>query len=175
MAQRISIVCDQHAAREEDVPGATWTLAVGPPGGQVTTWEVDACPECAKPFRDLAKFLADLGRPATGKTRRGPGRPSEPDPSLPIEDRTCPVCGFVSVNRKAMRSHVRQAHESSLAEVEANGGNVPPPPPPDYTCAECGKTFSRSQSLGAHRSRAHGVPGASKDAAAYRARVAERG
>lgn len=29
------------------------------------------------------------------------------------------------------------------------------------TCPECGKTFTRAASLGAHRSRAHGVAGAS--------------
>ena len=29
------------------------------------------------------------------------------------------------------------------------------------TCPECGKTFSRAASLGAHRSRAHGVAGVS--------------
>lgn len=31
-----------------------------------------------------------------------------------------------------------------------------------FTCPECGKTFSRAASLGAHRNRAHGVTGASK-------------
>lgn len=30
-----------------------------------------------------------------------------------------------------------------------------------FTCPECGKTFSRAASLGAHRNRAHGVTGAS--------------
>lgn len=30
------------------------------------------------------------------------------------------------------------------------------------TCPECGKTFARAASLGAHRNRAHGVVGASK-------------
>lgn len=30
-----------------------------------------------------------------------------------------------------------------------------------FTCPECGKTFTRAASLGAHRSRAHGVSGAS--------------
>lgn len=32
----------------------------------------------------------------------------------------------------------------------------------EFTCPECGKTFSRAASLGAHRNRAHGVAGASK-------------
>jgi uncharacterized C2H2 Zn-finger protein len=37
----------------------------------------------------------------------------------------------------------------------------------EFTCPECGKTFARAASLGAHRSRAHGVAGA---AAAKRSR-----
>jgi predicted RNA-binding Zn-ribbon protein involved in translation (DUF1610 family) len=32
----------------------------------------------------------------------------------------------------------------------------------EFKCPECGKTFSRAASLGAHRNRAHGVIGASK-------------
>jgi uncharacterized C2H2 Zn-finger protein len=32
----------------------------------------------------------------------------------------------------------------------------------EFKCPECGKTFSRAASLGAHRNRAHGVTGASK-------------
>jgi uncharacterized C2H2 Zn-finger protein len=31
-----------------------------------------------------------------------------------------------------------------------------------FKCPECGKTFGRAASLGAHRNRAHGVTGASK-------------
>ena len=31
-----------------------------------------------------------------------------------------------------------------------------------FTCPECGRTFGRAQALGAHRSRAHGVAGASR-------------
>jgi uncharacterized C2H2 Zn-finger protein len=34
--------------------------------------------------------------------------------------------------------------------------------PETFTCPECGKTFARAASLGAHRQRAHGVAGTSK-------------
>jgi hypothetical protein len=34
--------------------------------------------------------------------------------------------------------------------------------PEELICPECGKTFTRAASLGAHRNRAHGVAGASK-------------
>jgi uncharacterized C2H2 Zn-finger protein len=30
----------------------------------------------------------------------------------------------------------------------------------EFTCPECGKTFTRAASLGAHRNRAHGIAGA---------------
>jgi len=34
----------------------------------------------------------------------------------------------------------------------------------NYVCPECGKSFSRAQALGAHRSRTHGVAGTSRAA-----------
>jgi uncharacterized C2H2 Zn-finger protein len=42
------------------------------------------------------------------------------------------------------------------------------------TCPECGKTFTRPASLGAHRNRAHGVAGASTRAQRSRARSRSR-
>jgi len=42
------------------------------------------------------------------------------------------------------------------------------------TCPECGKTFTRAASLGAHRNRAHGVAGASTRARRTRARSGSR-
>lgn len=41
-------------------------------------------------------------------------------------------------------------------------------------CPECGKTFTRAASLGAHRNRAHGVAGASSRARRTRARRGHR-
>jgi uncharacterized C2H2 Zn-finger protein len=41
-------------------------------------------------------------------------------------------------------------------------------------CPECGKTFNRAASLGAHRNRAHGVAGASTRARRTRARRGHR-
>jgi uncharacterized C2H2 Zn-finger protein len=36
--------------------------------------------------------------------------------------------------------------------------------PTVFTCPECGKTFTRAASLGAHRSRAHGIAGTTNKA-----------
>jgi uncharacterized C2H2 Zn-finger protein len=43
----------------------------------------------------------------------------------------------------------------------------------ELVCPECGKTFTRPASLGAHRNRAHGVAGSSKPASA-RSKTATR-
>jgi hypothetical protein len=43
-----------------------------------------------------------------------------------------------------------------------------PAAPAEFVCPECGKSFSRAQALGAHRSQTHGVAGTSKNARAKR-------
>jgi uncharacterized C2H2 Zn-finger protein len=54
------------------------------------------------------------------------------------------------------------ARSRRAAKPEATAdGNI-------FTCPECGKTFDRAASLGAHRRRAHGVAGSSKSAAGNR-------
>lgn len=47
----------------------------------------------------------------------------------------------------------RAAAAKPIQDTSADGST--------FTCPECGKTFTRAASLGAHRSRAHGVAGAS--------------
>ena len=44
----------------------------------------------------------------------------------------------------------------------------------EFTCPECGKTFSRAAALGAHRNRAHGVAGATRLARRARSRANSR-
>ncbi|MEN3343022.1 MAG: hypothetical protein V7644_2426 [Actinomycetota bacterium] len=41
----------------------------------------------------------------------------------------------------------------------------------EFVCPECGRTFARAAALGAHRSRAHGVAGASRSAARSRGKT----
>lgn len=45
----------------------------------------------------------------------------------------------------------------------------------ELVCPECGKTFTRAASLGAHRNRAHGVAGSSKPASARRNTASKKG
>jgi C2H2-type zinc finger len=53
------------------------------------------------------------------------------------------------------RSRTKTATASTSPQGQAQGALV---------CPECGKTFSRPQALGAHRSRTHGVAGSSRAA-----------
>lgn len=152
MAQRIVLVCDQHQAEDQgDVPGVTWRIGVQVPGGRFQVYDVDSCAEHAKPFLDLAQFLSDLGRPVKGKGTTQ-ARDRAGDQGEPEADRTCPTCGFVSVNRTAMRTHLRSAHDQSLAEATGGQGQA-------LDCPECGRTFDAPQGLAAHRRRTHGVAG----------------
>ena len=50
-----------------------------------------------------------------------------------------------------------RTRKSRAAKAQRETGS-----PTDLTCPECGKTFTRAASLGAHRNRAHGVTGTSK-------------
>lgn len=52
-----------------------------------------------------------------------------------------------------------RASRASSATSSSNGQSAA-----TLTCPECGKTFTRAASLGAHRNRAHGVAGASSRA-----------
>jgi uncharacterized C2H2 Zn-finger protein len=156
MAQKIVTVCDQHAARGQEVPGVTWRLAVMVPGGRLATYDVDACQDCAKPFVDLAQFLSDVGRPV-GKTPRAVPQADD----TPEAERTCPECGLVSVNRTAMRTHLRARHGKTVGQTTAATAAL--------ECPECGGAYDTPQGLGAHRKRAHGVAGSSAKAQADQA------
>ena len=151
MAQKIVLVCDQHQAEgEPDVAAVTWRLGVQVPGGRFQVFDVDSCPDHAKPFVELAQYLGDVGRPVKGshlQTRDRSGDQGEPE-----AERTCPTCGFVSVNRTAMRSHLRAQHDQSLAEATGDAGTK-------LGCPECDRTFDAPQGLAAHRRRVHGIAG----------------
>ena len=55
--------------------------------------------------------------------------------------------------RKTAAAKKSSAANTRSARATSSGGT--------FTCPECGKTFSRAASLGAHRNRAHGVVGRS--------------
>jgi predicted RNA-binding Zn-ribbon protein involved in translation (DUF1610 family) len=140
------------------------------------------CEVHRKEFYDpLVEILKELGQPvdeegnAAGprghyKPRKGAAKKSAPAPAPHEEpaassELACPACGKVSVNKSALQSHTRSAHDKTLAELR--GEELP------FKCPECGRDFSRPTGLGAHRFRTHGVQGSSKDAKASREAAAK--
>lgn len=65
-------------------------------------------------------------------------------------------------------ARARRAATSKTSEKSSSGSDT-------LTCPECGKTFTRPASLGAHRNRTHGVVGASGRRAARRGRSGNGG
>ena len=63
-------------------------------------------------------------------------------------------------------ARARRATSAKITRAASSDGAL--------TCPECGKTFTRPASLGAHRNRAHGVVGASTRARRTRARSGSR-
>lgn len=61
---------------------------------------------------------------------------------------TCPECGHTSPNKGALSSHVRNMHDTTLAELLGEA---------TLPCPECGQKCGRPQGLAAHRLRSHGV------------------
>lgn len=139
--------CDHHlVAKDERVPGEEWTLSLTPPGERVATFVLDACGECAQPFRDLLAHLIEEGRPMKG-TRRPVARSAPEATSASGTEYACPSCGHVVQTRQAIMRHVRSVHGVTLAELEG----MPAP----HACADCDRTFTTPQGLGVHRKRIH--------------------
>lgn len=67
---------------------------------------------------------------------------------------------------RARRAATAKTSKQTTGGSGSGGGTL--------TCPECGKTFTRAASLGAHRNRAHGVVGASTRAQRTRARRSHR-
>lgn len=65
-------------------------------------------------------------------------------------------------------ARTRRAATNRTSKETSGGGDG------TLKCPECGKTFTRAASLGAHRNRAHGVAGASTRAQRTRARRGHR-
>jgi C2H2 type zinc finger protein len=54
----------------------------------------------------------------------------------------------------------RRTPQTSTAPPTVTAAQNGSPSAGEFTCPECGKTFTRAASLGAHRNRAHGIAGA---------------
>lgn len=121
--------------------------------------EIDLCPEHRRPIDGLRAMLEEHGRHVP---KRGRGRPRADETPTnsngrrlhpnEIERMRCPFpgCDFEQT-RKAVVSHVRGRHDTTLAELEGK--------PLDFRCDVdgCDRAFALPQALGLHRQRIHGL------------------
>lgn len=172
MAQRIQTLCDEHQTRQEDLDGETWTIQVVPPHGKAQAYDVDLCTDCGKPLAMALEHLAEIGRkagkpPALVTARPVPARADDGGAPAPtrgqwagVGDVACPICGTRPASDNAMRSHLRNHHQTSYASAFNLSEEAAP-----HTCPECGLRYEIPQALGAHRKQAHAVDPASARAA----------
>lgn len=125
MARQIVTWCDAHLAKGEQVVGETWTVSLTVPGGKAREFELDVCADCAAPFHGLLTDLQDSARqisgpkslPSVGSVTsddRGPG---------PV---SCPLCMASPSTESALNTHLREHHDTTLAEVNGTA-KVPCP------------------------------------------------
>jgi len=117
MSQRIMTFCDVHGARDEDVPGRPFHVAVGVdgPAPASATVIVDLCDVCAKPLEDLFVELREVGR-ERGRTR-GHRRTRGTAATYAANDAgeyLCPVadCDRSFGSAQGVSTHVTRSHRS---------------------------------------------------------------
>lgn len=153
MAQVLIRYCDQHQAVDENIEGEQWKLTLQPPGEREVGFDVDLCPVCSKPLRDLIEHFDDIARKlkrpsggASGKAQAADtAAAGDPEDSIP-----CPECvDYAAPNRSALGAHARARHHKTLSQLLGET--------PLFQCLVCeGKpTYSKGQGFAAHRRAAH--------------------
>src|SRR5262245_30590245 len=84
----------------------------------------------------------------------GPAKVPPPGPRSPCQGRTAGSLAALSAGACILRAVVTAAEGGAMGETATEVQVL--------TCPECGKTFSRPASLGAHRRQQHGVGGSSR-------------
>lgn len=81
---------------------------------------IDLCDVHDKVFIELLEFLNDRGASEADQPSANPSRRNSPSrqPGGPVEQRTCPDCGFVSKGRQALGQHTRTKHHKGLNDYE---------------------------------------------------------
>lgn len=153
MAQVLIRYCDQHQTADENVEGAQWELTITPPGEKTVGFDVDLCPDCSKPLRDLIEHFDDIARtlkrPA-GKAPAANGQAAELDDQ---DVHVCPFpdCGHPAPTRSALGSHARLMHKMRLSQLLGEK--------PQFVCLVCDDRppFAKGQGFAAHRRAAHSL------------------
>lgn len=123
MAQEIVTWCDIHLDQGNSVKGQTWTFSVSEPGGKPRTFELDACGECGGMLSGVFGSIAEHARQIAGSKREAPralssGGVSASNGAVPASNGavTCPLCDATPVSVGALETHLRNHHQTSIAE-----------------------------------------------------------
>jgi len=167
MAQSLVIrnQCDICLADGKETPADTYSVDVQivasdpdvykpatsiPPVGNPRPFVVELCPEHASPLAEAVLAVLKFGRPP----ERTPAKaPAGATPAKPRRDQQpaalppCPECGRVAPSLSALRTHLREHHDTSLASVGLE--------PANFTCADCGDAFAAGQGYASHVRRWH--------------------
>lgn len=133
-------LCDVHLAdNDESLDGAAYTISID---GE--TWELDVCPVDAKVIAEFRQWVGKYGR-----TPDRPRKRNDPRPGTPTGTAICPApdCGHAFDTTRKLTAHVRNAHDTTLANLEGRTTNFP--------CPRCGQYFEGRQGLSVHVSRRH--------------------
>ncbi|XP_049624401.1 zinc finger and SCAN domain-containing protein 10 [Suncus etruscus] len=116
------------------------------------------CAECGQGFRRRASLLRHLLAHAQAQEVPGSVAAAVPKAKAKVKAEAatvpCPHCCQTFQRRSSLKRHLRihardQAHAGSSSTPEEGLAREPPQRP--YVCGDCGKTFRRSEHLGAHR------------------------
>lgn len=154
MAQTIVTLCDPCLMEGKEAPAQTWGLAVAAPGSKAAPYEIDVCELHADPYRVLLAHLAEDGRRADRKrplpSVAAPGATVAPRAGSDGGPHVCPVCGHETPSAGGMPSHVKNAHNMTLAEATGQASISCPMP-------GCDRHFKARQGQSAHLRSAHGL------------------
>lgn len=160
MAQAIEIRlwCDVCLAADEHTEGET--ITVGPMFGG-PAFELEACDEHVMALGAAVGELRRFGRKPESTAHVGKRTRTDDAPAA----NACPICGEVKTSLASLRSHLRDEHDRSLADVGL-ARRV-------FKCSECPPDagfFERGQGFSAHRRSLH--PNADPDGRAVAQKAA---
>lgn len=155
MAQVLIRYCDQHQQNDENRSAEAWAMTITPPGEKIVGFEVDLCPDCSKPLRDLIEHFEEIARVIKNPLKQGKaeGVTTASSDGGSGGAWQCPDCEYNSDKKDALRSHGTRAHNKLWAELMGDTVEA------KYQCLRCeqARQFTSGTGFAAHRRQAHAL------------------